>query len=345
MSHHWLTTWWHCFGGKNQLHVIIVKTGNEWVAAAPMMVEDAVMCGVPVRRLCSFYNHHTPRFEMVVREHSHDIYNSLWNAISQKDAGWDVVLLPQLVAGSPSLSAFERIAQASGWRTGQWAALPSPFVRLSSESATLFGMVRNKGAANMRRCYRKLCRKGAVDMEVIADPEAVRIAMQDGLRIEAAAWKGQAGTAMRSDPAVERFYVEFAEKAAAAGELRLIFLCVDGKRIAFDYVLRRDRALYAVKIGYDPEYRRYSPGHLLLGMILRDATQDGILEYDFLGADDEWKRLWTNEMREHRWLFMFRDSVRGTLIHHLKFGVLPVIRKQVAFNYVRGKLLGFGRTA
>jgi hypothetical protein len=41
---------------------------------------------------------------------------------------------------------------------------------------------------------------------------------------------------------------------------------------------------------------------MLLNLILRDACDRGAVEYDFLGADDEWKFDWTSEARDHDWL-------------------------------------------
>jgi hypothetical protein len=164
-------------------------------------------------------------------------------------------------------------------------------------------------------------------MEVLASAEDVAPAMKDGLRLEAAAWKGEAGTAIRSDPNAEKFYCEFARSAAHAGWLRLVFLRLGGQRISFDYVLDYGNSIYGIKIGYDPTYRPYSPGHTLLNLILRDACAAGRTEYDFLGVADEWKLRWTSEARPHSWLFLFRRGIRANLVHTLKFQANPWIRR------------------
>ena len=147
--------------------------------------------------------------------------------------------------------------------------------------------------------------------------------MADGLKIEAAAWKGDHGTAIASDPAVTEFYVKLAERQADLGQLHLTFLRVGGKRISFNYLLRNNKTLYGVKIGYDPEYHTYSPGNALLNLILQKACADGLAEYDFLGVNDEWKFDWTKETRQHHWLFLFRNHLRPKFLHYMKFSVLP----------------------
>jgi len=167
----------------------------------------------------------------------------------------------------------------------------------------------------------------------------VREALQDGLRIEAAAWKGQKGTAIISDPAVTEFYVRLAERQADLGQLRLTFLRAGGKRISFNYALSSQKKLYGVKIGYDPDYHTYSPGNMHLNLILQDACAERLAEYDFLGVDDEWKSDWTKSKRGHRWLFLFRNHIRSRVLHYLKFNVVPTIKPQLQqlCTYLRGR--------
>ena len=168
---------------------------------------------------------------------------------------------------------------------------------------------------------------GPVEVEVIAGRAAVREAMQDGLRIEAAAWKGNSGTAIASDPSVAEFYTRFAEREADLGRLRMTFLRVGNKRISFNYLLVARKTYYGVKIGYDPEYHSCSPGNALLNLILQDACARGANEYDFLGVDDTWKYDWTKDARRHLWLFLFKNQLGPRILHYVKFHVIPNVRR------------------
>ena len=132
---------------------------------------------------------------------------------------------------------------------------------------------------------------------------------------------------MISDLRVADFYTRLAKREADLGQLRLTFLRVAGERVAFTYLLQSASKLYAVKIGYDPRYHAYSPGNMLLNLILKDACHRGVTEYDLLGGDDEWKFEWTKETRGHRWLFLFRDRFRPRLLHHLKFALVPAAKR------------------
>ena len=85
--------------------------------------------------------------------------------------------------------------------------------------------------------------------------------------------------------------------------------------------------MYAVKIGYDPEYHAYSPGNMLLNLILKEACAGGIEEFDLLGGDDHWKFDWTKDTRDHRWLFLFKNRLRPRFLHYLKFEIVAAMKR------------------
>jgi CelD/BcsL family acetyltransferase involved in cellulose biosynthesis len=327
MSHLWIRTWWESFGTSEQLRIFVVKAGAKWVAVAPMMVRRGRMYGIPIRRLEALYNPHTTRYEFPIRARHDDVHRALWNAFSESDGGWDAVVLQQFPEKSASLDIFQRFARRDGWSTGRWTGPASPYIALGCTYDDVLNRLTNKERYNLRRRYNNLAAHGEIELEIIADRTQVFDALQDGLRIEAAAWKGSAGTAMISSPQVRHFYSKLAERAADRGWLRLAFLRVGGKRIAFLYMLDTRGVSYAMKVGYDPEYHRHSPGHLLLTLVLKDACERGCREFDFQGAKEKWKLVWTRESRTHPWLFLFRDRLRPRLLHHAKFAVLPALRR------------------
>ena len=329
LSHAWLQTWWEAFAGQRELHIVTVRIGGELVGAAPMMRSRDRLYGIRIDSVESIYNPHTPRFDFIVADGlNHIVYPALWKHLSHLNA-CDMILLAQLPEDSPTLPEIERLARAEGWFSGQWIAPRSPYIPLDCSHDELLGRLKGGYRYNLRKRYERLGKLGTIDVEVISERERVSDATEDGLRIEAAAWKGRQGTAIISDPAATEFYTRLAEREAELGQLRLSFLRVGGKRISFSYILCSDRKLYGVKIGYDPEYHTYSPGNLLLNLILQDACAGRLREYDFLGVDDEWKLDWTKSARGYRWLFLFRNGLRPRFLHCLKFSVVPMIKSKL----------------
>jgi CelD/BcsL family acetyltransferase involved in cellulose biosynthesis len=326
LSHTWFRTWWESFGRGSELHIVTVRSRGRLVAAAPMMRMETRVCGLKTAALHAIYNPHTPRYDFIIGNNQDPrLYETIWNELARHDR-CDLIVLSQISAESRTIPLMERLAARHGWLTGQWVAPVSPFISLTGSYQTFFAGLGEGSRFNLTKRYARLRRVGTVDLEVVTDRRDVDEAMHDGLQIEAAAWKGENGTAMISDPSVAEFYTRLARREADLGQLRLSFLRVAGERIAFAYLLQSRKKLYAAKIGYDPRYHAYSPGNMLLNLILQDACARGVTEYDLLGGDDEWKFEWTKQTRGHRWLFLFRSRFRPRILHCLKFGVVPAVK-------------------
>ena len=326
LSHTWFRTWWEAFSKDERLHVITVRSGSRLVAAAPMMRMQTNIYGFRAESLHAIYNPHTPRCDFIVQnDQGPPVYEAVWRELVA-DTSCDVIVLAQIPEESRTIPAMEGVARRHGWLSGQWAAPASPFLSLGCDYETYFSSLRAGCRFNLTKRHARLMRLGPVDLETVTRRDDVEDAMRDGLRIEAAAWKGEKGTAMISDPSVVKFYAQLAQREADLGQLRLTFLRAAGKRIAFNYLLQNGKKLYAVKIGYDPQYHAYSPGNMLLNLILKDACRRGVAEYDLLGGDDEWKFDWTKETRTHRWLFLFRDRLWPRMLHQLKFRLVPTLK-------------------
>jgi CelD/BcsL family acetyltransferase involved in cellulose biosynthesis len=66
-----------------------------------------------------------------------------------------------------------------------------------------------------------------------------------------------------------------------------------------------------VKVGFDPDYRRYAPGTILTREAIGRAYEQGCRVYDFLGAEDRYKLDWTGSVRERIRLQIFGHTPLG----------------------------------
>lgn len=326
LSHAWFRTWWESFGAESELFVVTVRDRGKLVAAAPLMRTRASIYGVKLNAIHAIYNHHTPRYDLIVGGNQDPrIYNAIWAKLLECGNA-DAVVLAQIPENTRTIDRMQEIGRQAGWLTGHWSSGAAPFISLKDGYETFFEKLKNGAQYNLTKRHARLQRRGSVDLEIVSDPNEVMAALNEGFRIEAAAWKGREGTAIISDPAVAEFYTRLAMREADLGRLRLAFLRCGGTRIAFNYLLLSGKKLYGVKIGYDPDYHMYSPGNMLLNMILRWACDEGVEQYDFLGVDDEWKFEWTSQKLEHRWLFLLRNRLSMRLLHYLKFSVVPALK-------------------
>ena len=326
LTHDWVRTWWECFGEGKELHVLLVKQGTELKGIAPMMLSRERMYGLPVRRLGFVYHAHGFRCDFIVARGAEGVHRAVWGHIIRNKGQWDVLEFGQLPAESRTFKELTGLASGGGVFMDTWESTRSPYVQIG-EWTSYLAVLPRKHRQNLRNRHKRLGELGPLQFEEIRSGKDVGKALEDGFRIEAAAWKGKAGTAVACQPKVRQFYTKLAERAAQRGWLRLHFLAVDRRRIAFRYFLCYKNRLYSLKSGYDPEYAAYSPSNLLLSMILRKASERGLVECDLLGFDEDWKLRWTKESRSHQWLFVLPKTARGRLIHAIKFQLVTRLKK------------------
>jgi CelD/BcsL family acetyltransferase involved in cellulose biosynthesis len=96
------------------------------------------------------------------------------------------------------------------------------------------------------------------------------------LALEAAGWKGNAGTALANDPRDRRFFERACRELAAHGALSFVALELDRRPIAMACLLREAASgggAFVFKIAYDETFRRQSPGMQLLLEQLREIHE------------------------------------------------------------------------
>jgi CelD/BcsL family acetyltransferase involved in cellulose biosynthesis len=288
------------------------------------------MFGLPIRRIRLMHNDHTPRADFILAappEHHAEVVTAIWPAIAGERGAWDVMQLGQLVADSGTRELVFGMATRAGCETGVWESGAAPFLTLGADWDRYAATLSAKFRQNLRNRLSRLAQVGDPAFEIVSDAGEMRESLADVFRLEKSDWKEREGTSIESDPAVRRFYTLLIERASTSPWLRLLFLTVNGRRIATSIAALYADRLFLLKTGFDPEYAKCSPFKLLTYFAVHYACDHGLQEVDFLGDSEPWKLEWTSTTRRHDWAFVFSDTARGRLLHPIKFGVVPALKR------------------
>ena len=223
LEHAWVRTWWECFGGGSTLQILVLKAGDQTMAIAPLILTRIRMWGIKVRRLGFFYNAHVPRADFLIAQRPEEVYRAIWGHL-HRSRGWDLLQLCQLPEGSATLDAISAMAGLDDCQIVTWLSGASPYLPLGEPWSQYFDRLTSKHRANLRNRLKRLSAIGPVEVETVTSGERLANALEAGLKLEAAAWKGEAHTAISCNPHVSRFYSMLAERTAERGWLRLNFL-------------------------------------------------------------------------------------------------------------------------
>jgi CelD/BcsL family acetyltransferase involved in cellulose biosynthesis len=111
--------------------------------------------------------------------------------------------------------------------------------------------------------------------------------------------------------------------------LRLFFLLLDGRPVAFEYALVDDGVLYLLKGGYDPEFRTYGPGLLITSDMLEWSFHQGLDRFEFLGKEEPQKLHWTSDVHDFRRVQAFAPTAAGRVERLAWVYLRPLARRLV----------------
>ena len=274
---------------------------------------DGRLCGVlPLQRrfgaLRSTTNSHSPEFGLVAE--SAATADVMAREIFRR--GERSLSLRFLNADDRDLRCLRAATDEAAYRVVERTVARSPYVAIEGDWTTYErGLSRNL-RSDIGRQFRRLRKAGSVSVEVATGGERLDELLAEGFRVESSGWKAKESTAIACRNDTRQFYSEVAHWAAQHELLRLSFLRLDGRPIAFQYGVEHDRIYYDIKGGYDAEYARFSPGKLLEHTMLERAFCLDMRFYEFLGAEEQWKLRWATGCRDRQLLQAFARSPGAT---------------------------------
>jgi CelD/BcsL family acetyltransferase involved in cellulose biosynthesis len=158
----------------------------------------------------------------------------------------------------------------------------------------------------LRQSGRRLEGLGRLRLRVVRGGPELPAALDAVLALEASGWKTRAGTAVLSNPRLERLYRGFAARAGEEGRLRLHLLELDGRPVVGSFGCVVGNVAHLMKTGYDERLAEHSPGTYLLGEILRLSVEEGLSGCDLLGAPDPFKMRFADRVRPRIGLRAYR---------------------------------------
>ena len=296
----WVAAWSEAFG-SGRLEVHAVRRGDRLVALMPLHRHHGL--------LQSTTNEHTPAYAPLAEDA--DAAAALAHAVLATSPRH--ISLESLDADSVAWQTWASVVAGGGYTVLRRVEHRSPVLAVEGTWADYEAGLSRSFLADLRRCRRRLEEAGEAEVDAGAGRGALGPRLAEVFAVEAAGWKSATGTAIASSPATRRFYELVARWAADAGALRLDILRLDGRAIAVLFGLESGSRYYALKGGYDPEFRRLSPGKLLLHQAVRRAFDDGLRSVELLGDAEHYKAAWTRSVRQRERFEAFARSPTGTL--------------------------------
>ena len=322
----WIRTWFAAYGGDARLHVLVARDGDSLCGVLPLGETRPRFAGIRLRSLELLANGHAPCADLVARTGMEAaVRNAFVRHLQDGDPTWDTLTCAEvrdgahLVAVHAAFPLMQRDAQLQR---------ESPYIELQGD----WNGFRSHLSRNFQRVLRnnrnRMTRAGQTKIELLEDPAAITAALPDLFAIGERSWQGSEGSAVGSNAANRNFYAGLARELGSRGWLRVWFLQLEGRRIAFEFHVAHAGVEFGLKTGYDRDFESIGAGTFLDQCIVERLFDEGRWrEYDLLGNADFYKRRWTALVRPHRRLLGFGTRGTGRLVSRWNLRLKPVLKQ------------------
>jgi CelD/BcsL family acetyltransferase involved in cellulose biosynthesis len=310
----WFEIWLEHFADGPPV-VFSCRRKGELVGVLPM-VENG-------RHLLAPINEETSDFRPVAIDRS--VAEELWAATF--DVGATTVTVSKLPGDLEFLEPLLAGAEKARARIVGRSVHSSPFLDMTDDWNDFEKKLSSNWRQGLRRKRRQLEKAGRLEVEVNDGSECFDELFNEGLQVEPSGWKRETGTALIADEKARTFYESIARWAATRGWLRMVFLRLDGRAIAFRLDLETRTTYYHLKGGYDPEFAFASPGNVLAAAVIESAFSRRLRRFEFLGAAESHKLRWTQTTRDLRLIRVFDRSLAGDAGYFLYKYARPIVAR------------------
>lgn len=273
-----------------EISVVLVWDGIQLAAAAPLMLDKALKPNrlVPIDAFAG------EPFRLLYRD------SEALGALAKACAGLKRPILFRRLQFSETDLALFSSALRSNAAVYCKARYTSATTQLPADFDTFEASMSRKRLSAIRGKWRAATRQyGEVATEFVTpEPGDLPVLMERFMALEGSGWKQRSGTALCTDRRMGRFVSQLARAFAQDGLLEFAFLKIGGRDAACRLLLRQQSGGFAIKIGFDEKFRRFTPGILLSHESLRESCRIGATSFSFLGVYEGWQDNWPHEVTE-----------------------------------------------
>lgn len=312
----WLHTWWKHLAGGRRLHLITVRRGGALVGIAPLAVRPR-----QPERLFPFHaleflgtgSVGSDYLDLIIR---HGEAEAVLQAIGSHLGDCRLMLeLSQVKLTTTHAGRFAARLMDAGWHANRTVTEMCPYIDLAGyDWESFLGTLGPAHRNNVRRRLKNLRNSFAVSWIRASTEEERRHCLRALVDLHHARWATRTtGSDALHNQALIDFHDEWSRLALARGWLRLGLLSLDGAPAAAVYAFRYRDVVHFYQSGFDPGYSAHSVGLAALAMSIRDALEEGAVEYDLLHGSENYKFLWASEARDLSRLNLYPPNSHGLL--------------------------------
>jgi len=288
-SFEWLRTWWKYYGSSDRhrsLHIIVVERDGHCIAIAPLFIDRIRTFPFGTLKQLQFIGRVDSDYLdfLILPDECELALDAIAESLQSSGQAWDGIVLEDLPASSITRAGLmDRLGQ-KGWTAQAKVTEDSPQLHLEGSWEEYLQKLDGNFRRDLMRRVRGCENKFSVEFEVLSEPDEVYNAFDDIVRLHQYRWEQSGEPGVFSKKTFVQLQKEAIPLLSRRGWVRLVFLRIDGERVAGNYTFlyRNCLSVYLLGMGDAGDANMYSPGKILHVKSIQFAINQGCTTYDFL---------------------------------------------------------------
>jgi len=281
-SYEWTYIWWKHFQKRTrELFIITIEEKDIILGIAPFMIEKNVF----LRQLKFIGSGLTDFHEILAHDsQKEDILKTIVNFIL-KSKQYDIINLEQI---SDHSKLYHVLKQNKRFQIRKMVKCP-----IINFSSMTWEEYLQKLGKNIRRDwkkkYNKLNKKSNLKLIRLNNIQSIKKHLNKMISLHIRRWESENRLSKLSRKYIQRFILSIAKEVPET----IVYILVFNKEIiSYRIGFIKRKIFYDWNTSYEPKYYAYSPGKILLGLVIKDLIENNYKKLNFMRGNEEYKNKW-----------------------------------------------------
>jgi CelD/BcsL family acetyltransferase involved in cellulose biosynthesis len=291
----WLTTWWKYFGNNKRLLLLLAEENDKIMGMAPLMYSVHQMFGLRMGKIEFIGTPDSDYTDFLIADKEEECIKLFINHLNTIPEKWDCIELRDIPENSKCLQLLSKMSNSNPIH--MFTRAQCPYVSLPKSYDVFLKGLSSKLRKDLRRNLRRLDRSFKVEFAEYSEAQSFNEGMNCFFRLHQKRWESKGFSGVFDHQKIRDFHLDIAKSFSQKGWLGLFLLNLSNDPAASLYGFKYQSKFYYYLSGFDPRYRKYSVGNLLISHIISKCIQGRLREFDFMRGAETYKDRWNSTAR------------------------------------------------
>jgi CelD/BcsL family acetyltransferase involved in cellulose biosynthesis len=291
--HEYLSTWLNFFGGDNQPFIVEMRDNGRVVGCVPLLCWSGEDTGHI--ELCSLGRFADYCDFVVEPGYEERVVSNLLDLLDERGAA--SLTLDHFREGTRVFQAVVDALRQRNLLFQPMAVTRAPYIRVEGRWEDYIRRLSRNTYRDLRKKLNRLAGTPGLEVDVIIRSDEYPEHVKSMLNMHLKLWFSRGIATPYKVPERRRFLEEVGRKFFEKGLLRFSCLKLEGRAVAYLWCYDHKGVRHYLNAAWDIGHAALSPGSLLLINDMRDAFENGLVEYDMLGGEEPYKYRYATDRR------------------------------------------------